>query len=115
MQVIHALSYIVEGKTLPVVRDRPRPESIGGTDNSSAGSQCNYESSTQRTSSPGVRDRPRPESIGGTDDSSAGSLCNYESSMQRPSSPGRMDDLTTGLVPSITAKEYYMKTIAIQL
>ncbi|KAI6670265.1 hypothetical protein NL676_005150 [Syzygium grande] len=103
-QVIHALSYIVEGKTLPVVRDRPRPESIGGTDDSSAGSQCNYESSTQRTSSPGVRDRPRPESIGGTDDS-----------MQRPSSPGRMDDLTTGLVPSITAKEYYMKTIAIQL
>lgn len=76
-QVLHALTYMVEGKTLPVIRDQPRPESIGDTN------------------------------------SPTGSFYNYESPMQRPSSPGGMDDLTTGLVPSITAKEYYMTTIAI--
>ncbi|XP_030540361.1 probable serine/threonine-protein kinase PBL5 [Rhodamnia argentea] len=73
-QVIHALSYIVEGKTLPVMRERPRPE---------------------------------------PNEPSAVSPHNYESFMQQPSSPGGMDDLTTGLVPSITAKEYYRTTIAI--
>ncbi|KAL3717865.1 hypothetical protein ACJRO7_003066 [Eucalyptus globulus] len=76
-QVLHALTYMVEGKTLPVIRDQPQPESIGDTN------------------------------------SPTGSFYNHESPMQRPSSPGGMDDLTTGLVPSITAKEYYMTTISI--